>query len=1787
MTASAHLRRILTWSLRGALVLFFTTFFTTSASAQALTLQINGASGAGSVNFQVAIGGLNLQLTATGGMQPYTFSLTPGFSNVPGMKVRTRPYPMPTNFPAATPGGYLGVLNTMTGSPFATSLRVTDALGATDDQLVTITVTQFQILNNPTIPRPIVGTAYDFALIPFGNAVAPTWTATNMPPGLSVDLNTGHIVGTPTTAGNFTPLISMNTPSGGRNVTFTIFVNPFDIFGPNANNALPEATINTPYSTTIQAPNCVSCVFTMTSGSIPGVTLAANGVLSGTPTLTSGGNTIGITATGSNGVALENFLLKVNNASVLPLSITSSPVITQVAGGSTNSSVFSFGGTPPYVVTVDSGALPPGVSLVPDGGTVSSTLTPGVPMLTGRAMLPGTYNFTLKVTDAVGETAYRTYTWTASKLNFGYFNLPLVAGDLKTGQPYTQRLLGLGGSGTYTWTALGPLPGGLSLDPNSGTISGTLTDTVSTSTSIQLDDVNNPGSFFTSNVNFAITGPPGNTNLNINGLISLTTLSRGVSFSTTLSATGGTGPYTFTVNPGSSLPPGFNLLSGTATNNGAPMLSGTAIQNGTFDFTVKVTDSSLTPNIGLRTVRFVVVPLNIITSSLKPGAVNAPYSQRLLAGGGTAPVTFSLDTGFTMPAGLTLGAGGNITGTPTQESSQTLTFVATDANGARITRNLTLTISNLAIAGPDLLPLVTSGAPYNYVFTCVTACPGATWTTANLPFGLNLAANGTLSGTTSIGFPQTNEFSINVTVTSGGRSVTRRFGLDIVHPVPNLLSGQPNPVLGDLVVGQVTSINLSAVLPIGGTPPYSFALAPGSLLPNGLQLVSGAGKVSPTFSPTNTLLVGAPTTAGDYTFDLVISDSAGAQIVRTFTLHVSNIFVVTTNANIRVPRAGEPYSFQFTTVGGTGPYTYQVDPAVNPQGVSTLPPGLTLSPSGLLSGTPTGSGSFSFRVVVHDSAPFSAVGSNTFTRFLQFTVADFINGGASGGLYVYTGTGAQLQTGNTAGTPGDLSVGIWTDQFVGLGRFNGGNVGASMSIVSGSLPTGLSLMGDTISGRATAGGTYVFRVRGTDNSNNTQFAEREFTWRISPMQVVAPATTMNFGDRVSMPTGQVGAPYSFRFRVAGGTAPYTFITPGLTTTSAFPSGLTLDPATGVLSGTPTQSGTYTPPLFVQDSTGKQLVVSNLFLTITPLGGQVPLIVDQQQNTETPAPVGVEFGTSLIARLDLNVLSGVAPFTWTVAPGSNLPPGTAIVSGGGLVSDIIAGKPTTPGTYSFTLNVVDGAGRMASTTLHNVRVTSLGISPLRLPTGVVGTPYNAALTLSGGTPPYGPIALIDGSSISPGLTLSPSGVLSGTPTAPGNYLLAPVYSDNVSMEYFIYRLTIDSANGEAKAVSLSPSAIDVSRPFGAPTAPISLNVNITNGHPAFTAVITGIPGATISATTGTTPAVLTVNLPTETLAQGVYHGMVGVRVNGSANTDEMTPILVTIAPPPVVQAISVTPNTGTGVRQIFTATYSDSVGVATDLKRAMLRIGASTVSACVVDYNAITNTVRLFIDTGEAGLPAVLGSAGTLSNSQCTLNLATSSATPAGNNLTLALDISFAAAFAGPQPIASRAMSLAGPNTGFVAKGTWTVGLPAPGVQVVSVTPNAGSGSIQSFQFAFSDSAGVIADLKVARVRFIPAGGGAMCMVDYNAMTNMVRLMGNDGVTWGAFVVLGGGAPLSNSQCAVDNTTSNAVRAGTDLTLTLALNFSPGFTGAKNIDMRANSNFGPTTGFVNKGTWTVP
>jgi hypothetical protein len=395
------------------------------------------------------------------------------------------------------------------------------------------------------------------------------------------------------------------------------------------------------------------------------------------------------------------------------------------------------------------------------------------------------------------------------------------------------------------------------------------------------------------------------------------------------------------------------------------------------------------------------------------------------------------------------------------------------------------------------------------------------------------------------------------------------------------------------------------------------------------------------------------------------------------------------------------------------------------------------------------------------------------------------------------------------------------------------------------------------------------------------------------------------------------------------------------------------------------------------------------------------------------------------------------------------------------------------------------------------------------------------------------------------------------------------------------VTIDNAAGQARAVSLAPSVIQINQVQGAPGSPIPVTINVSSGTAAFAAVVSGIPGATLSATAGTAPATINLNLNLAALTQGVYFGFVGVRMTSAANLYEVAPITVTVGPPPTVNAISVTPNTGSGTAQTFTLAYSDSAGVTSDLTQAQVRFTNNAAgTTCVIHYRATTATVRMQ-DDGGAWSPFVPFGNGTLANSRCSLNLVTSSATPSGTDLAMALDLTFLSAFAGPTTIAMRAGSRAGPNTGWVTRGTYTVGAV---LGATSVTPSSGSGMSGTFTATFSDSLGVTTDLRMAQVRVGAANSGA-CVVQYNAITSRVRLL-DDAGTPGMYTDFGSGT-LSNSQCALDLAQSSAAPSGTDLTMTLRLTFTSTFLGVQPVSLRATSNFGTTTtGIVPRGTWTV-
>src|SRR5262249_44267651 len=144
--------------------------------------------------------------------------------------------------------------------------------------------------------------------------------------------------------------------------------------------------------------------------------------------------------------------------------------------------------SPPYTWSIASGNLPVGVSLQGPGERLAWTLLPGFQYLAGRALIPGGYTFTVKVTDSASNSATQTFTWVVSPLALSFTSLPISGNPLVYGVAYSQGLLPLGGSGTYTsWTATG-LPPGLSINSSTGVISGTPTNTGFFSATITVTD---------------------------------------------------------------------------------------------------------------------------------------------------------------------------------------------------------------------------------------------------------------------------------------------------------------------------------------------------------------------------------------------------------------------------------------------------------------------------------------------------------------------------------------------------------------------------------------------------------------------------------------------------------------------------------------------------------------------------------------------------------------------------------------------------------------------------------------------------------------------------------------------------------------------------------------------------------------------------------------------------------------------------------------------------------------------------------------------------------------------------------------------------------------------------------------------------------------------------------------------------------------------------------------------------------------------------------------------------
>ena len=344
------------------------------------------------------------------------------------------------------------------------------------------------------------------------------------------------------------------------------------------------------------------------------------------------------------------------------------------------------------------------------------------------------------------------------------------------GTAYSATLAGSGGITPYTWTiSAGTLPAGLSLS-TAGVLSGTPTAAgVGTSSlTFKLTD-SGKATALTATQQLSLTINPGSAIV-----FSTTSLADGfynVTYSATVTATGGVGTLTYSIS-GGSLPTGLSISTG-------GVISGTPTVPGTFPFTIKASDGfgdSATKDLSI-TVN--APTITISPTTLQSGVVGVAYSQTLTATGGTGTgYVWTLANGSTLPGGLTL-SGNVISGTPTNEGNYNFAVKVTDSALNSNTANLSMTIGGVMAFITTTLPTASAGslytqqvsvsggaAPYSYSVSSGTL---PSWVTPSQDTATGVI---TLTGTPQLADVRTTGFSIKVS-DSTTHSVTQSFLLTV------------------------------------------------------------------------------------------------------------------------------------------------------------------------------------------------------------------------------------------------------------------------------------------------------------------------------------------------------------------------------------------------------------------------------------------------------------------------------------------------------------------------------------------------------------------------------------------------------------------------------------------------------------------------------------------------------------------------------------------------------------------------------------------------------------------------------------------------------------------------------------------------------------------------------------------------------------------------------------------------------------------------------------------------
>ncbi len=411
-----------------------------------------------------------------------------------------------------------------------------------------------------------------------------------------------------------------------------------------------------------------------------------------------------------------------------------------------------------------------------------------------------------------------------------------------------------------------------------------------------------------------------------------------------------------------------------------------------------------------------------------------------------------------------------------------------------------------------------------------------------------------------------------------------------------------------------------------------------------------------TVAPGATCAIGvgfAPTTTGLRAAVLNITDNTAANpdhITVTGVGSGINCFTTITVAPtvLPSPTVGTPYNTSLTPTGAKPPVTFFL--AVGP-----MPPGLALSSSGVISGTPTTIGQFSFAVGLTDANGCSA--EALYTVFVSCPTISISPNSLPGGIE-FSNYPAQTFTAS-GGTPPYI-----------------------FTQTGGSLPAGMMLSSNGVLSGTPASRSSTFTVTATDSNNCS--ASKSYT-----LSLVDPNNPLTVGP-ASLPAGVVGRSYSSAVTATGGTARYTFTN----STGSLPGGLTLSGA-GTLSGIPTAAGTFSFTVTATDN-HSGLGSTNCTISITSIAdlgissSMSPVPVLESSNltcTVTVTNLGPSPATGVTVNNSLSAgLSFVSASTGCANSGGGVNCNIGTLAAGNSVSRSYVVSSTTPGAVGATATV---------------------------------------------------------------------------------------------------------------------------------------------------------------------------------------------------------------------------------------------------------------------------------------------------------------------------------------------------------------------------------------------------------------------------------------------------------------------------------------------------------------------